>query len=310
MALYPVAVNTDPVISDINQIIDLFNGNHDVGLIQLAPQVLAPTSAPTAALASATSGLGVGAYTYTIAFVTGYKKSDGTIVKTAETNYGPTVNISTTSGNQSVQLSNIPTSSSPSVVARSIYRTPVGGGPYKFVAMITDNTTTTYLDNLRDINLGNVANSSNQTGTPVNFGSWVSSPNNIYSSAVGVASQSIPASTDTGITLSPTGLGLAGDSSWSTSSWTCPIAGIYLVGMNAYFTPAASSLFQVKLYVNSALDQFLISDYIASAQSICRAGIALKKLNAGDTIRFYANAGATAGTFNGNYSRLAIVKIG
>ena len=67
-----------------------------------------------------------------------------------QTSRGSYKTIDITSGNQRVQLSNIPISSDPSVIGRKIYRSKVGeSSSYgALVATIADNTTTSHLDTL------------------------------------------------------------------------------------------------------------------------------------------------------------------
>ena len=55
---------------------------------------------------------------------------------------------------QKVTLTNIPVSSDPQVDQRLIYRTLAGSENYYLAAIINDNTTTTYVDNLHDSALG------------------------------------------------------------------------------------------------------------------------------------------------------------
>ena len=73
---------------------------------------------------------------------------------TGETYVGsgtPTSPVATTGGgNNTVNLSNIPVSSAPSVIAGKIYRTKAGGSTYWLLATIADNTTTTYTDTAAD----------------------------------------------------------------------------------------------------------------------------------------------------------------
>jgi hypothetical protein len=124
-----------------------------VGNLNLS-QITAPT-APTAT-AVAGSGLGIGAYAYAVTYV-----SAG-----GETNYGTPVNVTTTGGNQQVNLTNIPVSSSSLVTSRKIYRTVVGGGangPFFLVTTLANNTTTTYSDNTADGSLGVRAPVDNRT---------------------------------------------------------------------------------------------------------------------------------------------------
>ncbi len=84
-----------------------------------------------------------GTYSYGVSFVTASGESGGT-------NSGVGVSVT----NKKMNVSNIPIGSS-AVIARKIYRTAAGGAnPRKYVATISDNTTTTYTDNLADAGLG------------------------------------------------------------------------------------------------------------------------------------------------------------
>ena len=103
--------------------------------------------APTGAAATGT-GLNIGNYLYKITFVT----------SVGETNGGAeSATVTTTTGNQRVSLTAIPTyTTTERVIARNIYRTKVGGasGTELFVATIADNTTTTFTDSTADTALG------------------------------------------------------------------------------------------------------------------------------------------------------------
>lgn len=108
-----------------------------------------PPSAGPSAAAVAGAGLGIGVYGYAVTFL-----SQG-----GETTPSPTTNVTTTSGNQKVNLSNIPlgpaVTSVPgvavnNVIGRNIYRTTVGGNVLYLLTTITDNVTTTYSDTTAD----------------------------------------------------------------------------------------------------------------------------------------------------------------
>lgn len=102
--------------------------------------------APSAA-AAAGSGLSIGAYKYRITFTN----------SVGETNGGTEVSVTTTTGNQQVSLTAIPTGAAGSgVTGRNIYRTLVGGASNteQFVASLGDNTTTTFTDSTADTALG------------------------------------------------------------------------------------------------------------------------------------------------------------
>lgn len=113
------------------------------------PTVQTAPVAPSLALTSG-SNLGTGAYKYQITFVFG---TSGAPI--GETTGGTEATITTTSGNQAVNLSSIPTGPT-GCIARKVYRTAVGGatGTEKLVATINDNTTTTYSDTTADGSLG------------------------------------------------------------------------------------------------------------------------------------------------------------
>ncbi|MDI3341837.1 MAG: kelch repeat-containing protein [Sphaerobacter sp.] len=165
MGFQPIIPGTNPLASDVQQIIDALTGRADAGALSLFPPISAP-GAPTVAV-SQTAGVLNGTYTYKITFVTGFVRSDGTLVYTGETR-GGTTSASVSPANQQVTLSNIPVGPA-GVIARRIYRTVAGGadGTQKFVAEIGDNVTTTYVDNVADASLGVAVPTSNTTGTTI-----------------------------------------------------------------------------------------------------------------------------------------------
>lgn len=108
--------------------------------------VVAPTAC-TAALAGAGAGnVDNGAHYYKVSYVNA----------TGETELGTISNIVTVvdkTTNGKINLTSIPISSSGSVTARKIYRTKAGGTGYYLLTTISDNTTTTYTDNISDASL-------------------------------------------------------------------------------------------------------------------------------------------------------------
>lgn len=107
-----------------------------------------PGSGMTAAPASG-SGLSIGTYQYAVTFL-----SQG-----GETTPSPLVSVTTTTGNQKVSLSLIPTGPSQpatpgiatnTVIGRNIYRSLVGGSTLYLLATLGDNSTTTYPDTTVD----------------------------------------------------------------------------------------------------------------------------------------------------------------
>ncbi len=135
----------------------------DYPLLVPGSAIAAPGSAPTLA-AAAGAGLGIGAYQYAVTLVTA----------SGETIPGPVAGVTTTSGNQQVNLSSIPlgptpaplsgTSASVTVLSRRLYRTIAGGNGLLLLATLADNTTTSYLDSAADSALGAAAPTVNTAG--------------------------------------------------------------------------------------------------------------------------------------------------
>jgi hypothetical protein len=131
-----------------NDFYNLFTGGMTDQIItfktnQYNRAISAAPGAPTLAIAA--GGLvDVGAHTYAITFVA----ADG-----GETVAGTTAAITTTAGNQAVQLTAIPTGST-GTVSRNVYRSKVGTtSPLYLVTTLADNTTTTYNDSVADSTL-------------------------------------------------------------------------------------------------------------------------------------------------------------
>lgn len=107
--------------------------------------VLPVTRPPDKIMVGVLGGVGNpnGDYYYSVAFVT----ANGTTEMGARLTVDPISPI-----NQKVELSNIPISADPRVIARNIYRTKAGGNDRQqwLVTTIDDNFTTTYTDNTPD----------------------------------------------------------------------------------------------------------------------------------------------------------------
>lgn len=115
--------------------------------------------APSVALASAGAGnVDNGAHRYRLTFVTADGETDGGTISDA-------VTVADKTANGKVTVSNIPLGGS-QVTARKLYRTAAAGSTYFLVATISDNTTTSYTDNIADASLGVAVPSSNTTGDP------------------------------------------------------------------------------------------------------------------------------------------------
>ena len=128
--------------------------------IDEANQEPAP-SAPTAALASpaAAGSVDNGAHRYAVSFVTSTGETQAGVVSSVVTVADKTVN-------GKVELTAIPLGGS-SVTARKLYRTAAAGSTYMLLATISNNTATTYTDNIADSALGAGAPTANTTGDPL-----------------------------------------------------------------------------------------------------------------------------------------------
>lgn len=116
--------------------------------VRLDSFTLPPTTAPTVALVSpdVAGNVDDGAHRYRVTFVTADGETDGGPISSAITVADKTV-----SGQ--VALTAIPTGDA-NVTARKLYRTAAGGSDYLLLATISNNTTTTYTDNIADASLG------------------------------------------------------------------------------------------------------------------------------------------------------------
>jgi hypothetical protein len=125
--------------------------------LQVYGSYFSPPSSGASAAKTAGSGLGIGVYQYKVTFI-----SQG-----GETTVSPAASVTTTSGQQQVNLTSIPTgpatTSTPgvavnTVIGRAIYRTLVGGSTFYFLTTIADNTTTTYTDTAADASISSMPN--------------------------------------------------------------------------------------------------------------------------------------------------------
>jgi len=124
----------------------------DTALGEIAP------IAPVAALGSGAGNLSNGVYRWLCTYVTADGETDAGAVSGAVTVADHTVN-------GQAALTSIPTGGS-AVTARKIYRTAHDGSTYLLAATISDNTTTTYTDNIADASLGASAPTANTTQDP------------------------------------------------------------------------------------------------------------------------------------------------
>jgi uncharacterized phiE125 gp8 family phage protein len=122
----------------------------------------APT-APTVALVVAAGNITAGAHRYLITFITADGETEAGAVSSAVTT------ILATHGQ--VAISAIPIGGS-AVTSRKIYRTAAGGSIYLLLATLSNNTATTYPDNIADGSLGAQAPTTNTTADP-ELVSWI-----------------------------------------------------------------------------------------------------------------------------------------
>lgn len=130
--------------------------------------VPAPTA--TASVASFATGLLTGGYNYVITYVNS---------AAVEGNISP-VTSTFTAASATLRITSIPLAPvSFGVNSRRIYRTTTGSiTPYKRVATLSDNTTTTYDDNTADVGLG--TNAPTDNGTPPKYKSSIVHQNRIF----------------------------------------------------------------------------------------------------------------------------------
>lgn len=113
--------------------------------------------APTVALISpaAAGNVDNGAHRYRVTFVTAVGATDGGDVSDA-------VTVADKTANGKVTVSNIPIGGA-AVTSRKLYRTIAAGSDYLLLATISDNTTTSYTDNIADASLGAGVSTTNTT---------------------------------------------------------------------------------------------------------------------------------------------------
>lgn len=151
-------------------------------------QVAAPTTQPTMTAGSGGS-IAAGTYRYGITFVSA----------SGETELGPTSGTVVVSANGTVSLSGIQTSTNPNVTARRVYRSKIASPNDLFlVGAISDNTTSTYVDNKADGSLAaaRYTYTGNSTAGNTYFGSTLVS--RITPSETSVGYSSLPVGTGFG----------------------------------------------------------------------------------------------------------------
>lgn len=161
--LYEVSPGNAANAQDLNQLVAALSGQNDMAVAALY-QPLANPPALTATVGSGSGALN-GAYSYVVAYLTGWMDGYGTIHYSGNQTAGGQPSNVVNPANQPVDLTNIPIGPA-GVVARVLYRTTAGGSTYYYLATIADNVTTEYTDNTADANLGTqTAPTVNTTGT-------------------------------------------------------------------------------------------------------------------------------------------------
>lgn len=137
-----------PILSDVTYVF-ITDGTTmlaDNGSSAITWGIGAPTGAVfVQVLASVTGNLSAGAYKYVYTF---YDAVTG-----SESDPSPACAPLTVAANQTIDVSNIGTSSNTRVTARRLYRTIANGGSYYLVATIPDNVTTSFFDTIADSTL-------------------------------------------------------------------------------------------------------------------------------------------------------------
>lgn len=295
MALYDIVSGTSAVASDVEQLINIFNGKHDVGTINLAPALSAPSSSSFTLTPQAGNSLGVGAYNYQFTYVTGQYKSDGfTLVKTGETLPSATQSFTTTSGNTAVKIT-LPTSGLPtSAIAINIYRTSVGGSDYKLVATVKVGSAN-YTDSTADASRGaQTPPTINTTGTSI---SYPSIPHLHIEMNMDYA---IAANTDTALYQGNfTRKSINGGWVDAVDRWVVPTTGVFNVTAFLAMTPSANGIeLRCRVFVynsdNSVKDTYTIGTDNANNGRWVYAGGSLDiYLNKGERIAIVGSQDST-----------------
>lgn len=151
---------TEPLASDIDQIVQALLGLADIGIITLAPPCT-PPAAPTLTVNGQAGNLN-GTYKYQLVHATGWVDSDSNIYLSGFAT-GAEASLSVTNGQVNVTLPTF----SPPIVATLIYRTAAGGasGSEQYVGIVANGTITSFTDNVADGSLG--VTPSGYSGNPI-----------------------------------------------------------------------------------------------------------------------------------------------
>lgn len=277
MSLYPITSGLVPQASDVQQLNNIFNGSHDIGQVNLAPVVTAPTTTGFSFATQSGGSLGVGNYQYVFTYVTGQYKTDGiTLQITGETLASSSLSVTTTSTNKSVKVT-LPNPGPVSIVATRIYRTAVGGSTYGLIATVKDGVTS-YTDTTADGSRGAAPPTTNTTGTILTM------PGQPASIAAILGQNSLAANVETILTYGVTGMNGSG-------VFYAPYKGVYLFNASLYTNingTGASCI--LRYYKNGSLVNTIAKTVNAGSGIIetVLVGTALVGMNANDQIYFSA----------------------
>lgn len=188
--------------------------------------------APTGALAGAGVGnVDNGLHLYRVTFVTAEGQTN------AATSSGSVTVVDKTLDGK-VSLSSIPTGSV-FVTARKVYRTVAGGSVFKLLTTISDNSTTTFTDNVADASLTTTAPTNNTTANPIL--SYTGS-----SGVVKVAGAALPTGTVTNVSGTANQISVAtGTTTPVISLVTTPISTNFISGLASTATAAGTTTLTV-----------------------------------------------------------------
>ena len=127
-------------------------GTADVGPLVFCPAQPAP--APAIYTAGSAGNL-IGNYHYREVLISGYKNMDGTYFVSGLSPAAQRTAFDVAPSSQKVAVTNLPIGTT-GCIGRAIYRSAAGGaaGSEKYCGIVWDNTTTTFADNLTDLQIG------------------------------------------------------------------------------------------------------------------------------------------------------------
>lgn len=138
-------------------------GAADIGTLAFCPAQ--PVPAP-ATYAAGSAGNLIGNYHYREVLISGYKNMDGTYFVSGFSSAAQRSAFDVAPSSQQVSITNLPLGTT-GCIGRAIYRSAAGGaaGSEKYCGIVWDNTTTTFTDNITDLQIG--AGMPTVQGTPI-----------------------------------------------------------------------------------------------------------------------------------------------